>query len=213
MKRFLFFMMAAMLAIVAHAQLYDGMTQPTEFRFWMPVSVSTETGAVNASPFAGYRIDPCKHLQITPVMQYNIEGKAFIPQIWLSTDICGWVYFMSRNIYNVKTNKFSETLSMTAKLPLGFMVDCTWSNLYDGVGFCNSDRCQVVAGYGNSSVAFNAGYSFRHSPGFIANVRFKITKYDWLQIKYDGGTKSLQAAFALQFNDPRLLYERHKSEG
>lgn len=46
----------------------------------------------------------------------------------------------------------------------------------------------------------NAGYSCRSAPGFIANVRWKVTDYNWLQLKYDGGMKSIQISAALQFN-------------
>ena len=80
------------------------------------------------------------------------------------------------------------------------MVDATWENLYNGKKFCDTDRLQFVAGYGYKWFVVNAGYSCRNKPGVIANARFKITDYNWLQLKYDGGTESIQIGCALQFN-------------
>lgn len=80
------------------------------------------------------------------------------------------------------------------------MVDCTWENLFDGRRFCASDRFQVVAGYGYGKVVGNIGYSMRHQKGIIANLRFKITDYDWVQIKYDGGTNAVTMQLFIQFD-------------
>lgn len=205
MKKFIVFCLVVLLALFATtsaiAQVYDGITQPTKWRVWLPVSVSTENASnMNSTPFIGYRQDVCNHFNITGVLQYNIKGEAIVPQIWLNADIKGKVYFLSRSIYNTHTNKYCHTLSATAKLPLGFHIDITWDNLYDGNGFCDTDRLQVLGGYGNDRFVFNAGYSMRDAKGFVTNLRLKLTNTQWVQLKYDGGTKQVTAALAMHFN-------------
>lgn len=80
------------------------------------------------------------------------------------------------------------------------MVDGTWENMYNGKKFCDGDRLQFVGGWAHRLFVVNAGYSCRTKPGFIANARWKVTPTDWLQMKYDGGTKSVQIGMALQFD-------------
>ncbi len=91
----------------------------------------------------------------------------------------------------MKAKMFTETLSGTIKLPAGFMIDATWDNLYNGRKFMDGDRLQVLGGLDYGRFVFNAGYSMRALPGFVANIRFKVTKYNWLQLKYDEGAKVL----------------------
>ena len=80
------------------------------------------------------------------------------------------------------------------------MVDATWFNMYNGKKFCDGDRLQVLGGYAYKWFVVNAGYSMRTSPGFVSNIRFKVTPYDWLQLRYDGGSDTFDINFALQFN-------------
>lgn len=185
----------------SRAQLYDGITQPTNFRLMLPVTQRLqEEGGTSAAPLIAYRYKPINWFSVTAVAQYNLGSRAFIPQIWLNFNVKQTFYILSRSIYNVKNNRYSQTLSATVKLPKGFMVDCTWDNLFDGRRFCDSDRFQVVAGYGYGKVVGNIGYSMRHQKGVIANIRLKITDYDWVQLKYDGGTNAITMQLFLQFD-------------
>lgn len=190
-----------LLGMKARAQVYDGITQPTKFRVWLPVTANLHNGKdVSVSPFVGYKQDIGEHFSITPVLQYNINKEAFIPQVWLNANIAKKFYVLSRSIYDTKANLYKHTLSATYKLPLGFMVDGTWENMYNGKKFCDGDRLQFVGGWAHRLFVVNAGYSCRAKPGFIANARWKVTPTDWLQMKYDGGTKSVQIGMALQFD-------------
>lgn len=190
-----------LLGMKARAQVYDGITQPTKFRVWLPVSFSLhDSKNVSVAPFVGYKQNIGQRFSITPVLQYNINTETFIPQVWLNANVANTLYVLSRSIYDTRANLYKHTLSATYKLPLGFMVDGTWENMYNGKKFCDGDRLQFVGGYAHKLFVFNAGYSCRAKPGFIANFRWKVTPNDWLQMKYDGGTKSMQLGCALQFN-------------
>lgn len=193
--------LSILLGMKARAQVYDGITQPTKFRVWLPVTANLHNSKdVSVAPFVGYKQDIGEHFSITPVLQYNINKEAFIPQVWLNANIAKKFYVLSRSIYDTKANLYKHTLSATYKLPLGFMVDGTWENMYNGKKFCDGDRLQFVGGWAHRLFVVNAGYSCRAKPGFIANARWKVTTTDWLQMKYDGGTKSVQIGMALQFD-------------
>lgn len=188
-------------AVSAKAQVYDGITQPTRFRVWMPVTTSLHgSNATTVAPFIGYKQDVFKWFSVTPVVQYNINSETFIPQVWLNFNVKQKFYVLSRSIYDNRAEQYRHTLSSTYKLPLGFMIDATWDNLYNGKKFCDTDRLQFVGGYAYKWFVVNAGYSCRSKPGIITNLRLKITDYNWLQFKYDGGTESIQISCALQFN-------------
>lgn len=185
----------------AKAQVYDGITQPTRFRIFIPVTSSVHGNkATTIAPFFGYKKDLGERFSITPVIQYNINSEAFIPQIWLNFNIAKKFYVLSRSAYNTKSEKYTHTMSATYKLPYNFMIDATWDNLYNGSKFCDGDRLQFVGGYSCKFFVVNAGYSCRAKKGFVANLRLKITEYNWLQLKYDDGAKTFQVSTALQFN-------------
>lgn len=187
--------------LCANAQVYDGITQPTRYRVWVPITTSLHDGDATAvAPFIGYKQDICELLSVTPVLQYNINSETFIPQVWLNFNVKQKFYILSRSIYDTRANEYRHTLSSTYKLPFGFMIDATWENLYNGKNLCDTDRLQFLAGYGCKWLIGNIGYSCRNNPGLIANLRFKVTDYNWLQLKYDGGTECLQLSCALQFN-------------
>lgn len=191
-----------LLGMKARAQVYDGITQPTKFRVWLPVSINLhDSKNVGVAPFVGYKQEIGQRFSITPVLQYNINTETFTPQVWFNANVANKFYVLSRSIYDTRADLYKHTLSATYKLPLGFMVDGTWENLYNGKKFCNGDRLQFVGGWAHRLFVVNAGYSCRAKPGFIANFRWKVTPYDWLQMKYDGGTKSMQVGMALQFNN------------
>jgi Na+/proline symporter len=184
-----------------HAQVYDGITQPTRYRIWIPVSVNLHGhGSTSVSPFVGYKENLTDWLSATAVAQYNIGGETFVPQLWLNLKYNKWLWLLSRSIYDTKANIYRHALSATVKLPNGFMIDATWDDAYNGHKFIDTDRLQVLGGVAHGRFVVNAGYSMRNKPGVIANLRLKITDYDWLQFKYDGGAKAFTLSTALQFN-------------
>ena len=184
-----------------HAQVYDGITQPTRYRIWIPVSANLHGhGSTSVSPFIGYKENITDWLSATAVAQYNIGGETFVPQLWLNLNYNKWLWFLSRSFYDTKANIYRHTLSATVKLPKGFMIDATWDDAYNGHKFIDTDRLQVLGGVAHGRFVVNAGYSMRNKPGVIANLRLKITDYDWLQFKYDGGIKAITVSTALQFN-------------
>lgn len=189
------------IALCVNAQVFDGMTQPTRYRVWVPVTASfNDSEDVSVAPFFGYKQDICKWFSVTPVVQYNINLETFIPQVWLNFNVKQKFYVLSRSIYDTKANVYRHTLSSTYKLPYGFMIDTTWENLYNGRDLCDTDRLQFLAGYGYKWFIGNIGYSCRNNPGLIANLRFKVSDYNWLQLKYDSGTECVQISCAMQFN-------------
>lgn len=200
-NRILSAVLLLLLAFTAKAQVFDGITQPTRWRVWLPVSVLThESSDINSTPFIGFKQDIGERFSVTPVLQYNIKAEAFVPQVWLNFNVAKKFYILSRSIYDTKADLYKHTLSATYKLPLGFMVDATWENLYNGKKFADGDRLQFVGGIAYWKLVANAGYSCRTAKGFIANLRIKFTDWNWLQLKYDGGLKQVQAAMAIQFN-------------
>lgn len=201
MKRFLFLITAVLLmAATAEAQIYDGITQPTKYRVWLSLNQPYDGGTATFNPFVGYKVDLVKWFNVTGVAQYNFNTQAFTPAVWLNFNIADRFYILSRNIYDWKANKYKQTLSGTVKLPLGFMVDATWENLFNGDSFYDGDRLQVVGGYAYKWIVFNAGYSMRAHPGMIANVRIKMTPELWFQLKYDSGTENIGFNVAYNFN-------------
>lgn len=191
MKKFLLSAICVLMALFAQAQIYDGITQPTTYRFAIPATISTEDGSSSIAPFIGYKCEPTEWLSVTPIVQYNTANNALIPQVWLNFDVNNTVYLLSRSIYDGGTGKYRHGMATTIKLPAGFMIDATWDNFINGSEFAHGDRLQAVAGYAHSWIVFNMGYSMRSHPGFIANVRFKITELSWVQLKYDGGLKAV----------------------
>lgn len=200
-NRILLTMLLALVALCSKAQIYDGITQPTRWRVFVPVTTSLNSDhKTTVAPFVGFKQDLGERFSVTPVLQYNINNEAIIPQLWVNFNVAKKFYVLSRSIYNTKSNLYQHTLSATYKLPLNFMVDATWENLYNGRKFADTDRLQFVGGWAWKMFVANAGYSCRSATGFIANVRWKVTDYNWLQLKYDGGMKSIQISAALQFN-------------
>ena len=203
MKRFLhpgiFALILLLSGLKAEAQIYDGITQPTAYRVWASITQPTDGGSTSFSFFTGYKHDVADWFSVTGVASYNVTAQAFSPAVWLNFNAGGVFYVLSRNIWDVRSGKFKETLSATVKIPHGFMVDATWDNMFDGGRFADGDRLQVVGGWGGKHVVMNAGYSLRAAPGFIANVRFKLTQAYWLQFKYDGGLKAVAVNMAYHF--------------
>lgn len=198
---FLTFTLIFALAIQAGAQLYDGITQPVKYRIWIPITTSIDvTGSVSVAPFFGYRHDFNPWLNVTTVSQYNMNRNTIDGQVWVNVNHKQKYYLLSRSIYDFATERYRHTLSGTAKLPLGFMADFTWFDIYNGMGFTETDRLQFLGGWGCKTWAWNAGYSVRNRPGFIVNLRVKVTPLDWLQFRYDGGTRAITTSAVFQFN-------------
>lgn len=201
MRKLFIMLVLVAVSLAAKAQVYDGITQPTKFRIFMPVTTSLEGNGSTVAPFVGYRADVAKWFSVTPVIQYNMNTEAVSLAAWLNVNYQQRIYLLARSMYNTKTKMFTETLSGTIKLPVGFMIDATWDNLYNGRKFLSNDRLQVLGGLDYGRFVFNAGYSMCALPGFVANIRFKVTKYNWLQLKYDEGAKAFITSVALQFNE------------
>ena len=185
------------------AQIYDGITQGAKYKIYLPVTVSLEQDKeLSSAPYLGYRHDFAGWFNITPILQYNLSAESIIPQIWLNVNYRKKYYLLSRSAYDSKTNLFREGLAATIKLPKNIMIDATWDNIYNGKTFCEGDRLQTVAGIAFWRIVCNAGYSMRTSPGFVSTIRFKSPspECNWLQLRYDGGTKTLGVGMALQFN-------------
>lgn len=200
MKRSLLIFAVFFWGVSVSAQIYDGITQPTKFRLLLPVTKSLHAGNTGVSPMVGYKYDAAGWLSVTPVLQYNLNTESLSPQVWLNLNYRNTCYLLFRSTYDSKTERFRETLSATIKLPLNFMVDATWEDMYDGVVFARNDRLQVVGGFADKRIILNAGYSMRRLSGFVANIRFKVTEYNWLQLRYDSGAETIGISVALQFN-------------
>lgn len=201
MRKLFIIITLIVVSLVARAQVYDGITQPTKFRIFMPVTTSLHGNGSTVAPFVGYRADVAKWLSVTQVLQYNMTSEAVSFGAWLNVNYQQRFYLLARSTYNTKEKMFTETLSGTIKLPAGFMIDATWDNLYNGRKFMDGDRLQVLGGLDYGRFVFNAGYSMRALPGFVTNIRFMVTKYNWLQLKYDEGARAFITSVALQFNE------------
>ena len=95
-----------LLGMKARAQVYDGITQPTKFRVWLPVSVSLhDSKNVSVAPFVGYKQEIGQRFSITPLLQYNINTETFIPQVWLNANVANTFYVLSRSIYDTRANR------------------------------------------------------------------------------------------------------------
>ena len=138
------FAIAFLLGTEARAQVYDGITQPTKFRVWLPVSVGLhDSKNVSVAPFIGYKQDIGQRFSITPVLQYNINTETFVPQIWLNANVANKFYVLSRSIYDTRADLYKHTLSATYKLPMGFMVDGTWETYTTVKSFVMETDCSL----------------------------------------------------------------------
>ncbi|MBS4056527.1 MAG: hypothetical protein KGZ82_04330 [Bacteroidales bacterium] len=197
MKRFFSILMILLATVSLSGQVYDGITQPTRFRYWLPLTTSVNTpGSLTAAPFMGYKVQPANWISFTPILQYNFNREAAMPQLWLNVNYQQKYYLLFRSIYDLKTEAFSETVSGTVKLN-SYMVDFTWDNLYRSDGFLINDRLQILAGYAWKHLVLNAGYSIRDRPGFVTNARVKLTSLSWLQFRYDSGTDTFTLSTAI----------------
>lgn len=203
----------------ASAQVFDGMTQPTTWRFWTPVSLSIETDKVNAAPFMGYKIwinnPSTSHLSTTAIFQYNFTNQTPSIQSWNNVNLLKRkVWFMSRTGYDIGNDKLWETLSGTVFFPYRLNIDFTWSNFFyfqNGFNFLDNDKLQIVVGYKlvlrlkdgskRSVFAFNIGARIRgNTTGIVTNLRLYIQKTNWLQFRYDFADKVFMMSAIIQFN-------------
>lgn len=126
MRKLFIIITLIVVSLVARAQVYDGITQPTKFRIFMPVTTSLHGNGSTVAPFVGYRADVAKWLSVTQVLQYNMTSEAVSFGAWLNVNYQQRFYLLARSTYNTKEKMFTETLSGTIKLPAGFMIDATW---------------------------------------------------------------------------------------
>ena len=207
----LFFVSITMLLLApVKAQLYDGIAPKGKYRLFLPVIASLENGKdILTAPCISYRYDPTDWLTVTPALQYYSAIEDISPQLWLNVNWGRKYFLLSKSMYDIRSRHFRETLSATVILPwecrikreaMRFMIDATWENLYNGRAFIDGDRLQAVGGFDVWRFVCNAGYSMRAYPGVIANLRFKITRLNFLQLKYDGGLNTLTVSAVLQVN-------------
>jgi hypothetical protein len=191
------------------SQCYDGITQPTKWRFWTPISFDyeAENRGINAVPFMGYKVTLADWVSLTPVVQYNIGQNNLIPQVWANFNYKKKFWFLFRTGYDVNNAKFYETISGTWKAPHKFMLDFTWSNFYKGGDLLDTDKLQILAGrrFDNDVLpfVFNIGYrvrSFGEDEGIVTNLRLLVSGTNWLQFKYDVSNKTVVFSTVIQFN-------------
>lgn len=181
-----------LIIIMAHeglGQVYDGITQPTTFRYLMPINISQDN-EVSASPFIGLKQGVTSWLSFTGIMQYNIKRRAIMPSLWINANYKGRAYLLLRNTLNSNTGEFSNTLSGTYRAG-SFHTDFTWYNIQAGGEVMHNDRLQMLIGYDFGLFILNAGTSVIGSPGLVSNLRIRLTKLSWLQFRYDTATKQL----------------------
>lgn len=195
MKKIFFAITIIIWSFAAKAQVYDGITQPTFFRWWMPVTYNG--GDVSASPFVGLRFNVNDWLNFTPVAQYHMNSQVFVPQLWVNVNHDGKYFLLQRFAYNTKSEKVFYTLSGTARLPEKFMVDFTWFNLAENLSINPGNRLQILAGRDFGLFVLNAGYAFHGKAGFVTNLRIRATNLSWLQFRYDTGIKAFQLSTAI----------------
>lgn len=84
MRKLFIIITLIVVSLVARAQVYDGITQPTKFRIFMPITTSLHGNGSTVSPFVGYRADVAKWLSVTSVLQYNMNTEAVTLAAWLN---------------------------------------------------------------------------------------------------------------------------------
>lgn len=57
MRKLFIMLVLVAISLAATAQVYDGITQPTKFRIFMPVTTSLHGNGSTVAPFIGYRAD------------------------------------------------------------------------------------------------------------------------------------------------------------
>ena len=86
MRKLFIIITLIVVSLVARAQVYDGITQPTKFRIFMPVTTSLHGNGSTVAPFVGYRADVAKWLSVTQVLQYNMTSEAVSFGAWLNVN-------------------------------------------------------------------------------------------------------------------------------
>lgn len=195
-------LMAILFQGLAHAQIYDGVTQSDRFRAYLSLSQPYKGGEASLTTYFGYRYDVSKWLNFTGLLRYNVSSKSFQPAIWINFNIKDHVYILTRSIYDWRANRYKQGLAATVKLPYDIMIDATWDDIYNGRRWCKGDRLQAVAGINIRKIRtiVNVGYSMRSMKGVIANVRYRFDDHWWVQCKYDGGARNIGLSCAFNFN-------------
>lgn len=194
--------MIAIGSVAATAQIYDGVSQSNTFRMWAGLSQPYKGGEASASSYFGYKYTFTEWFDATGMARYNFSSRSFLPAIWLNFNIDKRFYILSRSILDCKEKRYKQSAAVTVKLPLSFMIDATWDNIYNGSSWCSGDRLQIVAGMNITKIRtiFNVGYSLRSFKGFVATIRYKFNNYLWCQAKADFGVEALDLSLAYNFD-------------
>ena len=105
------------------SQCYDGITQPTKWRFWTPVIFNAEADGrvVNAAPFMGYKVTLNDWVSVTPVVQYNIGQNNLIPQVLFpsnATIAAKWFKLIQHNAQDYFVKKYDLDLIILGRRKL-----------------------------------------------------------------------------------------------
>lgn len=100
MRKLFIIITLIVVSLVARAQVYDGITQPTKFRIFMPVTTSLHGNGSTVAPFVGYRADVAKWLSVTQVLQYNMTSESVSFGAWLNVNY--QQRFLSFGTFNVQ---------------------------------------------------------------------------------------------------------------
>lgn len=185
-----------------YGQIYDGVSQSNTFRVWAGLSQPYRGGESTASSYFGYKLVLSKRFDVTGIARYNFSSKSFLPAIWLNYNIKDRYYILSRSMVDCRTKKFRQSAAVTVKLPMNFMIDATWDDIYNGSKWCTGDRLQFVAGMNITKIRtiFNVGYSVRSNKGFVGTVRYKFNNNLWCQARADLGVDVLDFSLAYNFD-------------
>jgi len=194
--------MIAIGSVALKAQIYDGVSQSNTFRVWAGISQPYKGGDASASSYFGYKFTASEWFDITGLARYNFSSGSFLPAIWLNFNIDNRYYILSRSVFDCKEKRYRQSAAATVKLPLNFMIDATWDNIYNGHSWCSGDRLQFVAGMNIVKIRtiFNVGYSCRSYKGFVGTARYRFNNNLWCQVKADFGIDALDLSLAYNFD-------------
>lgn len=191
------------LPLAGWAQFYDGITQPTRYRFLM--STNNKGGAVMLNAYR-YNVTPRLSATFNHKM---VNFETHMLELWTNVSFCDKkLWFMSRTGFNIETGDIYETISGTWMATSRLHFDFTWFNFIDqrGLNFTEfgqnvNDNLQVLAGYKFwDFFVLNAGYRVRGEGSFITNFRLLVNDYHWVQTKYVHDDRFFALTYFIQFN-------------
>ena len=102
MRKLFIMLVLVAVSLAAKAQVYDGITQPTKFRVFMPVTTSLEGNGSTIAPFVGYRTDVAKWIFFNKVFGYNKTCEAVYFCAWLNLNYNKRFFIFERSNENKK---------------------------------------------------------------------------------------------------------------